>query len=63
MNFKPCEMNPLSSLHGATAGSGCKRQPQAIEGSCEYVEEAFAGSRKGVVIQLGVGSKDNSLSP
>jgi len=42
----------LSSLHGASSGCGCKKQPLDMEGSCEYVDSTVANSRQRVVLQL-----------
>jgi hypothetical protein len=37
-------------------------KPPDMEGSCEYIEQAVAGRRQGVVLKLGVGSGANNSS-
>ena len=43
----------LSPRHDASSGCGWRNGPSNMEGSCEYIEQAVADSRKGLVAQLG----------
>jgi hypothetical protein len=46
----------LSPRHGASSGCGWRRRPPDTEGSCEYIEQAVADRRQGVVLQLRGGA-------
>jgi len=41
----------LSPWHGATSGFGWRRQPPDMEGNCEYIQQAVADSRQGVILE------------
>jgi hypothetical protein len=34
----PCEVGPLSPLHGASSGCGWRRRPSDVESRCQYTE-------------------------
>jgi hypothetical protein len=40
-----------------------EERPAVMEGSCEYIEQAVTDSRKGVVLQFGVGRGVKYSSP
>ena len=46
--------------HPPTADGGIASN---MEGSCEYIEYAVGDSRKGVILELGVGQGPNNCSP
>jgi hypothetical protein len=51
--MKNLEVDAMSPRHGASLDFGWRRRPPDMVGSCEYIEEAVADSRQGVVLQLG----------
>jgi hypothetical protein len=61
--FLVVSLGSLSPRHGASAGCGWKRRPPGMEGSCEYIEQAVADSRRGWASSLGVERGVNNSSP
>jgi hypothetical protein len=50
--FVPCQVGPLSPRNGASSGCGWRKRPPDMVGSYEYIKQAVADSRQGVVLQL-----------
>jgi len=57
MQSSPASLHFLSLMSKYSPQHPVLRHPHSVEVSCEYIEQAVADSRQGVILQLGICSR------